>query len=130
MMKTPLLFLAFFIAMLLTSCASTSVHNVICKAEDQIVTTTSAAVAAGLQCKNLAAIQADLRAVVEKVEMCTPVTPTSKKKISPFICGLVADLAVNQLGKVVKPEWQCTPTAASATVKTILISACSAIPGL
>lgn len=116
---------------LFTGCTSTPVHDVVCTAETQVVNAVSAGVATGLQCANSAQVTADITAIVAKVGICAPVTPaTTHKKINPFLCGLIGDLAVNQVGKVLPATWQCTPTAASATLKGLIVAACQAIPGL
>lgn len=118
-MKTKLV-AALLLLLTFAGCTHT---NPLCPLADSAVVSGSKAVAGVLQCSNIAAIEADLAKIVEKVGVCS-----EKPKLNPFICGLIADLVVHQASQQVPATWGCTLTDAKGTLKSAVVTACQAIP--
>lgn len=126
----------------LTSCTNNSnpVVAVGCTIEAAVVNTVAVSIASELQCTNQAAIVASMQAAATKAGICpSPAAqaigkPKSKiplKSVGSTICQDVADTAVAGLvGGIIPAAWGCSGTTATASLTTLINSACAkAFPG-
>lgn len=112
--------IAFLIA--LTGC------KVVCEAEKVVSEHLSGAIATGLNCKNQAAIQLDVSAILDRIQTC----PTDEGKmagtIAQIVCPIVSSAAVAFLGNKVPVTWQCDLSNAQANVASVITNFCSRLP--
>lgn len=115
----------FAAAFVLTGC--TKENNPVCAIKNGVVSAASIAVAGGLQCVNITAVQASLNQAANKVlKMCSE--EAQAQSIAGDICGALAGTVVDSLvGGVVPKEWGCTPTAATDSLKKLVLDACNKI---
>lgn len=119
-------------ALVLCSCSSTPtpVAQVACSAETALSGALAASVATTLQCSNLAAVQADLLAVLGKANFCAqlPAASAAKKSYKGAIGNLVCPIVVNSVLGVVNSKipaaWGCVITQAPGTIGGLLTTAC------
>ena len=98
-----------------------------CTVEKIVVTKLSGVVANSLQCKNLAAIETDMKKFVGKVNLCKE-DKDKEGPIALFVCPLVAEAAVLYLGSKIPQQWDCNPVNASKGVYMAVLTACNLLP--
>lgn len=114
-------YLVFLLPFFLVSC------KIGCTAETLVVQNLPPAIAGALQCKNLAQIQVDIKAVLDKTNVC----PVSKEKQGPIAllaCPLVAEGAVSLLGTAIPASWGCDPVLAKQGLAAMITTVCNLLP--
>lgn len=100
--------------------------NPICAIDTVVASSVSVALATPLQCSNPAAIQADVRALLDKVDgnLCEM---KASGLLGP-VCGLLADQVIDLVvGKTIPAAWGCKATGAKDAVKSIVVAACDKV---
>lgn len=111
------------VGFLLQSC------NAGCVTEEAISSGLAGSVKNLLNCTNEAAIQADIKLVMNHTNICAA-PPVNNKTgvVANIVCPVVASTAVLYLGKQIPASWGCTPTAATSDVKALITTACEMLP--
>jgi len=110
-----------------TGCTKGSVG---CTIEQTIVSGVGPAIATGLQCSNEAAIEADLNAIIGKLNICTKVSERDNKlnKLPAPICSLFANLVLNGVASVAIPSaWGCSAANAKGLLNNLIVTACTSL---
>lgn len=94
-----------------------------CEAEKIAVYGISTAIVSQLQCTNVAAVQADVRKIVEKAGLCE-----KKGPIADLVCPVIGEIVVSQLANQVPATWQCDTSSAQKNLKDVIVTACKLLP--
>jgi hypothetical protein len=120
-MKKFELFLIAAVVFALSACAGLK-EKAGCMVEDKTIAVATDVIVKKLQCKNVFAVHADVKGVVDNLGLC----PTGP--IGDVVCPMVAKEVVNKLVAVAVPaEWGCTAENAKATLQSTLESSCKAV---
>lgn len=102
-----------------------------CSIEKTVVSGVGNAIASQLQCSNEAGIEADLQAIIGKLNLCKEGTVSStngKVAIPGVVCSIFADLVINGVaGTAIPSAWGCSAANAKALLKNVVVSACQGI---
>ena len=98
--------------------------TVVCKVEEQVVDKGPSIVASQLNCQGEAAIREDMKALMDKINLC------KKEDASPGadVCKALSGVLVEQLAKQGIPtDWKCSPDATVDKLKSAIGSLCEKI---
>lgn len=113
-----------------TGCSKGCSSGIGCTVEKTIVSGVGPAIASGLQCTNEAAIEADLTAVMSKLNICQQVQERSGKlnTLPAPICSMLANLVLNSVASVAIPSsWGCSAANAKDLLKNLIVTACTSL---
>jgi len=116
-----------YIAISFSGC--TLFRSVGCEAETTTVSLLTPAIANGLQCTNPNAIQADLQAAADKVNLCTSTKSSISARVSTspasMACQFLGDSLIDLVASNAIPSsWGCDPTVATTSLKGVIGTAC------
>lgn len=127
-MKYLVIVFSFCLMFLATSCTNGCNSGIGCSIEKTVVSGLSPAIANGLQCSNPAAIEADLKSVVDKLNLCKENDPSKLNKLPGPICSMIADLVLSGVAQIAIPStWGCTASNAKGLLKTVIVTACTSL---
>lgn len=112
----------FLLALALASCTAFKPGCII---QNKMVDVATNVVTSKLECKNSAAVKADMEALVENLGLCKSAQTGT---IADVLCPPVVSAVVTKVASVVPSAWDCSATAAKATLAAALTSACRQIP--
>ena len=125
-MKKCLKILALGLLVTLTNC--TTLGKFGCVVEKAVVGGVSDAVVVQLQCKNSAAVEADMYKLFhEQIKICEDPIPTKdiqQTSIGSWVCKKAGEVALNQLAKQIPAAWNCSAENAKEKLKGVIESAC------
>lgn len=128
-MKYLVLVFGFIVALSFTGCTKGCNTDIGCSIENTVVTGVAPVIASQLQCSNESAIEADLKNIVGKLNICKQSLDNSGKlKLPGPICSMMADLVINGVASVSIPaSWGCTAANAKTLLKNVVVTACQNI---
>lgn len=94
-----------------------------CIIEDKVTQVISKALVNGLNCQNASAVYQDVLNSLEFMGLCDENHP----KPMGSVCVVLAEVAVNQLTKLIPKKWDCDPAAATMGLKAAVSAACSTV---
>lgn len=130
----------FVVTALTTGCTKCTSGSAGCAVEESAATLISSAVAAQLSCSNAEAIKTDIKAQIDKLNMCKA-TDAAKSQVASvkaegqvsdqgavgaIVCGPIIDALMAGALKAIPAAWGCTGgTGATDALKAALLSACT-----
>jgi hypothetical protein len=108
------------------SCKPSVTPNPLCPAVGVGITGGASAIVAVLDCKNIAAIAADLTATVDGLLLCAA-APKANGLVGSLVCPAVGAFVATAVKNAVPATWQCTGGAAVDQVGSLVTAACEKV---
>lgn len=103
-----------------------------CAIENTISTSVAGVIAAQLKCSDQAAIEADIKTSLQKLNMCSqpvaaPAAPGAQSAVGAVVCPLAINAVTGLLNTAVPAKWGCTGSVTPDAIKGMLITACTSV---